>query len=42
MGRGNVGAGNGPGIVSAEIDLEKLDEIRVQLPSLQHTRPDLF
>ena len=32
----------GQGIVSAEIDLEKLNEIRAQLPSLQHTRPDLF
>jgi predicted amidohydrolase len=31
-----------PGIVSADIDLDKLVSIREQLPSLLHCRPELF
>ncbi len=33
---------SGWGVVSADIDLQKLESIRAQLPSLEHIRKDLF
>ncbi len=37
-----AGAGEGPELLIAKIDSERLDEIRSKLPTLKHCRPELF
>ncbi len=33
---------NGPAAITAELDLQALQEIRTRFPALNHRRPDLF
>lgn len=35
-------AGTEPGIILADLDLARLDEVRRRLPALEHTRPEVY